>query len=315
MINIKYYLNRFILVLLWFVLSLATILIGGLFLLDLISHIMGSSLPFPVHRNDIINIIIVFLIYILTWIAWRKITYTRRDFLRLSQNIGIKFVTSEFLPKWFNDLSHFYLTGYFNDTSVVSMIDHPFMSFLVFMNKGSGGPMIRYQDLEKQLFHSFQKETPASESDQDNTSLQPSGLFKHIDLGKVFSMECLYEESRIELFSLIHGPFNIDIKIQIENNEINIPSTDCKEIDTTLSTSLNDIKHFYARLIVNKDCLRMTIIGGSSEGDRFKQKIIKGFEVFQTMNNKLKKKYPVGNWDSWDVKWDKKGDFFYLSQK
>lgn len=82
-----------------------------------------------------------------------------------------------------------------------------------------------------------------------------------------------------------------------------------------LSTSLNDIKHFYARLIFNKDCLRMTIIGGSSEGERFKQKIIKGFEIFQAMNNELKKKYSTGSWENWDVKWDKKGDFFYLTAK
>lgn len=204
--------------LLWFALLLATILIGGLLLLDIISFFMGSSLPLPVHRDDTTNIIIIFLIYSAAWIAWRIITYSKRDFLKLSQNIGIKFVTSQYLPKWYNDISHFYLTGFFNDTSVVSMIDRPFMSFLVFMNRGSGGPMQRYQALEKQLFHSFQMETPSSETAQDNTSLQPSGSFKNINWSKAFSMECLYEESRIELFSLIHGSFSIDIKIQIENN-------------------------------------------------------------------------------------------------
>ncbi|MCL5879073.1 MAG: hypothetical protein M1428_04675, partial [Deltaproteobacteria bacterium] len=262
-------------------------------MLDLISYLMGSSVPFPVHRNDIINIIIIILIYIATWIAWRKITYSKRDFLKLSNNIGIKFITSQFLPKWYNDISHFYLMGFFNDASVVSMIDHPFMSFLVLMNKGGGGPMGRYQELEKQLFHSFQDDTAASAIAKDNTPLQPSGSFKDINLGKAFSMEYLYEESRIELFSLIHGPFKIDIKIQIENDEKYLPATGCPEIDNALNVLVSDIKHFYARLIFNRDCFRMTIIGGSSEGERFKQKIIKGFEMFQAMNNELKKKYPA----------------------
>ena len=313
MLNKKYSIKRSYLILAWFVIYCAKMLIVVFCFIYLLSFLRGYPLTFPINKIDGIWLTITFLFIITIWMFWNKATFLQRDFIKLTKNIGIRFIKWKFFPRRYDDFSHIYSYGLLKDIRIATIIDSPSSSVSTIIYASSS--MERYEKLESQLFHSFQNETTTPEMNKDNTPLQPSGAFKRIEWGKALGMEYLYEESRIELFSLINGPFNIDIKIKIENDEKDVPATDCPEIDKILRASLSDVKHFYARLIFNKDCLRMTIIGGSWEGERFRQKIIKGFEMFQAMNNELKKKYTVGSWDSWDVKWDKKGYFFYLAPK
>ena len=294
MLNRKYSVNRVYLIIVWFILFLTKILLAGFLFTILIFYFNGAPFPFRLQHGDSIGLTIILFFILIIWIFWRKTTYSKQDFLKLSKSIGIKFIKSQIFPKWYGDISHTYLKGLLDDIFIAAIIDHPSNTFY-FAIYGVGGTIGRYKDLEKQLFHSFRNDTLTLETTDKNTPLHPSGTFNNIELGKLFSpkylMEYLDEESRIELFSLINGPFNIDVKIKIEGDERDVPTTDCPEIDRILRTSLSDVKHFYARLIFNKDCLRMTIIGGSWEGERFRQKIIKGFEIFQAINNELKKKY------------------------
>ncbi len=313
MLNRKISVKRSYLIVVWFVIYCAKMLIGGFCLIDLLAFFMGYPLPFPIYKSDGIWLTITFLFIITIWMFWNKATFSQRDFIKLTKYIGIRFIKWKFFPRWYDDLSHIYSYGLLEDIHIATIIDSPSSSVSTIIYGSSS--MERYKKLESQLFHSFQNETTTPEINKENTPLQPSGAFKSIEWGKVLGMAYLYEESRIELFSLIKGPCNVDVKIKIEDDEKDVPATDCPEIDKILRASLSDVKHFYARLIFNKDCLRMTIIGGSWEGEKFRQKILKGFEIFQAMNNELRKKYTVGSWDSWDVKWDKKGNFFYLAPK
>ena len=123
------------------------------------------------------------------------------------------------------------------------------------------------------------------------------------------------EEAKVALFSLIKGQSDINAAIRIENGKRNIPIMGNAGIDKILSDSLRDVDYFHARLIANKDCLQMTLIGGSWEGRRFGEKILKGVEIFQKIDAELKAKYPAGDWKDWQVKWNRKEEEFYLEAK
>ena len=146
---------------------------------------------------------------------------------------------------------------------------------------------------------------------------QQSGQYvpPSFDFSKLASMYENTELSRVEIFSLVSGPYDIDIGINIEIGKGEIPETECFEINKALKEFISGVQYFGAAIRFNKNYLWMSIKGHPWEGERFRQKIIKGFDIFQAMNNELKKKYTVGSWDNWDVKWDKKGNFFYLAPK
>ena len=152
MLNKKYSVNRIFLVLLWFVLFLARILIGGLCLLDLILFFMRYPLLFPIHQSNITNLILIFLVVIVVWIIWRKTTYSKSDFLKLSKSTDIIFSKSHLFPKAYSDLSHTYFRGSLNDIVVAAVIDYPSNTFFS-AAYSVGGSMGRYEELEKQLFH------------------------------------------------------------------------------------------------------------------------------------------------------------------
>ena len=242
----------------------------------------------PISNETTIIFIGIFLLFIIVQTIWRKATFTKKDFVELMKSFNLKKIKRPFYHPFWISLSdpHRYSEGFVDGIYVVARIDMPSIAY------------------------SPTKRISADNPDQSSDKSKKGNSMRVNSTG-----EYMEEESRIELFSLINGTFNIDVKIKIENDEREIPTTDCPEIDTILRASLNDAKHFYARLIFDKTCLRMTIIGGSWQGEKFRQKILKGFEIFQAINNALKKKYSVGNWDLWDVKWDKKGNFFYLAPK
>ena len=123
------------------------------------------------------------------------------------------------------------------------------------------------------------------------------------------------EEGCIALFSLIEGPYNINDEIKIDGVNRNIPTTGCIEIDKVLQDTLATETYFHARLQFNKDCLALSIIGGSWEGRRFSEKIKIGFKLYQKIDATLKLKYPVSDWNKWKVSWHYAGQSFYLEPK
>lgn len=212
---------------------------------------------------------------------WRKATFRRKDFIRLAESAGMKFIRKGFHYSPIEVLDVYsFADGFLNNIYVVAKMDIPFFAF-------SPHPRV-----------SMWKSPIKDGAIKTNTG--------------GWTPDYMKEESRIELFSLISGPFNIDAEVKIENSKIEIPATGCAEIDSIVKEFFRSTNYFHAKLLFNTDCLRMTIIGGSWEGARFEEKIQKGFEIFQKLNDRLKTKYPVRDWKDWQVKWNKKDEIFYL---
>ncbi|MCL4479370.1 MAG: hypothetical protein M1381_09780 [Deltaproteobacteria bacterium] len=280
----KYSLRRIYLILLWYELFILSILVIGMFIIMPVEILIKKH---PIWNDNTILFIEIFLLFVIALTIWRKATFTKKDFVEFIKSFNFKNIKRPFYRSfWSWNDAHRYSEGFIDGIYIVARIDMPHLAY------------------------SPSHQIVVDRADQSNNKSKVKDS-RRID----YTGKYMDEESRIELFSLIKGPFNVDVKIKIEDDERDVPTTDCPEIDKAIRTLLSDVKYFYARLIFNKDCLRMTIIGGSWEGERFRQKIIKGFEIFQAMNNELRKKYTVGSWDNWDVRWDKKGNFFYLAPK
>jgi|YelNatPaOPRAMG01_1025707.scaffolds.fasta_scaffold47690_3 hypothetical protein len=235
--------------------------------------------------NDFLPFIAVILLFIPFWVVFRRSIFIRSDFIKVAESLNIKFIKKRLRYSLF--APYRFANGFLDNIYIVGGFDTPVI------------------DVSPSTGHtSIYKLRELSGKDR---------LIALLGGGKKVPLE---EQSIVELFSLIEGKtFNIDVKIRIGAGECEIPVTNCEEIDTVLTESLSKTDHFNARLVFNQQCLRMTIIGGSCEGGRFEQKIIKGFEIFQKINEALKKKYPVKSWKDWEVKWDKANEVFYLAQK
>ncbi len=246
-------------------------------------------------------ITVIFLITVCILIAWRRATFNRKDFVELAEKVGVKFLKKR-AYHWIYSVAY----GLLNDIYIFAKIDAPTFGYYppnvqVSMETGIG---------------SFGSSNYAEYVETSIRTQGPQSAWlklKTDPFGAIWNPEYMEEVSQIELISLISGHYyDIDVVIKIEGGRGDIPRTNCPEINTALINHLKDTEHFYARLQFNKDCLRMTIIGGSWQGERFRRKILKGFEVFKEIHNELKKRYPVKSWNDWQVQWDRERKIFRL---
>lgn len=268
--------NLSYLVLMWFILAFGHGIAALAFIIILIqTEGLRSFSGF----HDYIFVGTIYSIYFPVLFLWRKSTFRRADIIKLAKGLGVKFTNTIYYYSPLDIIGVYsFARGFLDNINVVAKMDLPFFAY---------APFKRISGIKNGRFVMSGGDGP----------------------------EYMKQESRIELFSLISGPFDIDVTIKIEDRKRNIPATGSAEIDGIISNALKDVEYFHARLMINKECLRMTLIGGSWEGRRFGEKILKGFEIFQKLNHELKVKYPVGDWKDWQVKWNKKEEEFYLEAK
>lgn len=244
----------------------------------------------PLQINFIIFMIVLLILLLLVGALWRKATFSRKDFINLATYKKMEFDEKNKLGLWKSIGRYSFLYSYWEDIFIAARIVAP-LSIPLFEFRSSASNNMGLQQQSGQYIPS------------------------RFDFSKLASVYENTELSRIEIFSLVSGSYDIDVVVNIENGKVEIPETECFEINKALKEFLTREQYFRAAIRFNKYYLWMSIKGHPWEGERFRQKILKGFEMFQAMNNELKKKYPVGSWDNWDVKWDKKGNFFYLAPK
>ena len=244
----------------------------------------------PLQINFLIFMIALLILFLIVWTIWRKATFSGKDFINLGIDKGMKFSGKKRLYSWKGIGRYSFIYSYWKDMYVAARIVVP-LSIPLFEFRSSASNNMGLQQQSGQYI--------------------PSSF----DFSKLASVYENTELSRIEIFSLVSGSYDIDDVVNIENGKVEIPETECFEINKVLKEFLTGEQYFRAAIRFNKYYLWMSIKGHPWEGERFRQKILKGFEIFQAMNTELKKKYPVRSWDNWDVRWDKKGNFFYLAPK
>jgi hypothetical protein len=291
----KIYLRPSYLVVMWYILffvSIMTITLPIAFIKNI----------YRFHRHSGIDLIVdavsTVLILFIAWVLWRKATFAKKDFIKLAYDLGVRFIKkrTKISPRYFGKYRFAY--GWIDDIHVAAIILSPFFSY--FPGETSLGI-----DLSKREDVSAVSGTPRS--NQTSWEKFQAYMFAGRKGGPG------RQESQVELFSLIKGPYSIDVIVKCEDGKDESPVTGCPEIDEAIKNHLSGAAYFNARLIFNKDCLRMTIIGGSWEGKRFGDKIQNSFEMFKQMNAALKTKYPVASWDKYQVKWNRSEETFYLA--
>jgi len=220
---------------------------------------------------------ILISIYITTLLIWKMATFTRSNFISLTESLGVKFRNKHYYYSLVEVIGVYsFARGFWDNIYIAAKIDVPFFAF-------AGHRRVKIGKLKDEVVMTG-GDTP----------------------------DYMKEESRIELFSLIEGPYDIDVSIKIEGGKGEIPVTGCQEIDELLKEHLAGVTYYNAKLLFDKTCLRLAIIGGSWEGRRFGEKIQKSFEMFKQLDNVLKIKYPIASWDKYQVKWNRSEEVFYL---
>jgi hypothetical protein len=243
---------------------------------SLLLEMLGSRTAKPVQEH--IFSISFFTIYISVFTIWKMATFRRSNMIKLLERMGVKFINKTYFYSFIDVFGVYSFTrAYWNDIFVAAKMDIPFFAY-------AGHRRVKLAKLKGSIEYSG-GDTP----------------------------DYMKEESSVDLFSLIQGPYDVNVSIKLDDGKRNIPVTDVSEIDVVLKTHLKDVQQFNARLIFNKDCLRMSIIGGSWEGKRFGEKIQKGFEMFKLMSDALKTRYPVASWSKYQVKWNRAEETFYLA--
>jgi hypothetical protein len=244
--------------------------------------------------------LILVLIFIASWILWRKATFSKKDFVKFARDHGIRLINKKtgISPRFYGKYRFAY--GELNDIRVAAIVLSPFFSYF------PGNASIDF-------VIPTQQEVPASLTSSRRNQTSWEKFQSYMFSGKKGGP--MGQESEVVLYSLINGPYDIDVELKFEDGKGEIPMTNCPEIDAALKKHLAGISYYNARLIFNKNCLRMTIIGDSWEGRRFAEKIRKGFGMFQQMNNALETKYFVASWDKYQVKWNRSEEAFYLASQ
>ncbi len=297
MLRNKIYIRPSFLVALWYVLFFVSIMIMTL-------PITFFKNIYRFHRHPgtylMVDAVSSVLILFIGWILWRKATFAKKDLVELAYDLGVRFIKkrTKISLRYYGKYRFAY--GWLDDIHVTALILSPFFSY--FPGEGSTGL----------AFSKQQDSSVASESAIRNRTRWEK-FQAYMFSGRKGGPSG--QESHAELFALIKGPYNIDAVIELEEGKGKIPATGCPEIDEALKKHLSGAPYFNARLIFNKDCLRMAIIGGSWEGKRFGDKIQKGFEMFKQMHDALKTKYPAEPWDKYQVKWNRSEETFYLAGK
>lgn len=216
--------------------------------------------------------------FLVIWF-WRKATFRRKDFIQLGKKIGVNFSRKNFCypPNGFF-APYRYADGFLQGIYVIARMDSPFWAFMPGWFEDSP----------------YKKDGQIIPSTKVKTSKLP---------------DYMKEEAKIALFSLVKGDNEIDVTIKIDGLKRQIPVTGILDIDSVLNETLRDEEYFHARLRFNQDCLAISIIGGSWEGGRFGDKIVKGVDIFRKLDSLLKKKYPLGSWQNWEAIWQ---DKFFL---
>mgnify|MGYP001617652680 FL=1 len=278
----------------WLLLWLGTLSTIYFFVI-VVNDISGDRLLYinkrqPTEPYEYVIMAAIVAAYALAVWFWRKATFRRKDFVALGERIGVKFNRKRFhYPPYGFIETYRCADGFLGDIYIVARIDFPLWAFV----PGWDFP-----------------------SNKDDVEIPRSKSKNYWTRTRNYSIPYfMKEEARVELFSLISAPFDMDVTIKIEDRKRNIPATGGTEFDEIISNALKYVEYFHARLMLTNECLRMTLIGGSWEGRRFGEKILKGFEIFQTLNSELKGKYQVGDWKDWQVKWNKKEEEFYLEPK
>ena len=260
---------------LWVILTIEHPIAIGLSFTAL-SELLGKRFDWSL-EGHIVDIIF-FATYFPALTVWNMATFRRRNMIKLAEKMGVKFINKLYYYSLIEILGVYsFARGYWDHIYIAAKMDIPFFAY-------AGHKRVKLSKLKGDIEYSG-GDTP----------------------------DYMREESRIDLYSLIKGPYNIDVAIKLEDGKVESPLTGCPEIDESIKKHLAGVQHFNARLVFNKDCLRMAIIGGSWEGKRFGNKIQKGFEMFKQIDDALMIKYPVASWDKYQVKWNKSEESFYLT--
>lgn len=74
--------------------------------------------------------IVALILFLAAFTVWKRITFTRKDFIKTAEEIGVKFIRKRFYYTWldFIDTSRF-ADGFLDDIYVVALMDFPFAGF------------------------------------------------------------------------------------------------------------------------------------------------------------------------------------------
>lgn len=221
-----------------------------------------------------ILIIIALIPYSYIFLSWGRGLFTKRDFLEILDKEGWKVLRKSFRPPG---------KGWFIDNK----------SFL---------------DAVKNDIYLF--------AELDRSSWLFTDYFPikgRASNARWFNPSYMAEASKIDLFCLIKGPYQIDQKFKISKGAgIPLMNTNCQEINSVVSAALKKFDELDVRIIFNQNWLRMTVIGGSWLGDRFRKNILNSLEFFDDLKQRLAKQYEVRSFEGCKVLWSPEQDDFVL---
>ena len=131
---------------------------------------------------------------------------------------------------------------------------------------------------------------------------------------KFFSPAHMDYTSQVNLFYLFNSSYEIDIELKSNFSSKPEIYTECPEINETVYEFIKNLDYFHWKIVFNKQCLKLIIIGGSWQGESFARNIENGMNMFKELVNKMKGKYPVSDWKDYKFHWDEKTWEFKLEK-
>ncbi|WP_154650450.1 hypothetical protein [Geotalea daltonii] len=129
-------------------------------------------------------------------------------------------------------------------------------------------------------------------------------LLPGLGLNSKLSDELLDNTDRVGFVFYVNTGTEKEVSISIEDKDQQPLETGIPELDAIIVSSLAGVKDFRANLLINKQFICLTIVGGVWFGHRFKKRIIKGFEIARKIDELLKKRYEYQSWSGHHMKWD-----------
>ena len=115
----------------------------------------------------------------------------------------------------------------------------------------------------------------------------------HINNNEAHSLSYMTRTSSVNLFYPASFPYDLDIKLEITNHMKSNMEMCCEDsrIKKILEESAAEIKFLRGRVELNKEWVRLVIVGGSWEGKRFSENIHNGIIFFRKFIEKLASEY------------------------
>lgn len=221
--------------------------------------------------------IIALIPYSYIFLSWKRGLFTKRDFIEILDKGGWKVLRKSFRPpgKW-----------WFTDNSFLDAVKNDIY-------------LIAELDSSSRMFTTYH---PIKDRRTANA--------------RWFNPSYMAEASKIDIFCLISGPYQINQIIKVSKNvEIPLINTNCQEINSVVSAALKKFDELNMRVIFNQNWLRITIIGGSWLGDRFRKNILNSLEVFEELKQRLSTQYKIKGFEEWKLLWSPEQNDFVLAKR